>query len=337
MKRFMAWLLSAVLILSLVGAYAEEPSFSFDHLSQLEWSFSSGAGAWSTDIRFNPDGTFSGEFHDSEMGDAADAYPDGTIYLCTFTGRMTLIEPLDEYSWRVRVDELEPDEQEAETIADGVRYVKAEPYGLSVGDEMRLYRPGTPVHLLSEEMRMWTHVQDMEDPPLELQDWFLCSEANDSGFLSWEPLEPAGIANPWLDMTADELFAVSGLSFAVPEGAENVLFRYLPSESLAEMQFTLQGCEYCARVQPADPQDGPTLNISGMYFAWDREEPVRIGHCDGTHCFARTGSTERVELCQWYDAAPGLAYAVSVYATDDSTTDLLAMAEQVFFPAQGDI
>ena len=59
----------------------------------------------------------------------------------------------------------------------------SETYGLSQGDEMVLYAPGTPVDVLPEEMIFWTHVMDRENPPAELENWFLMSEANASGFV----------------------------------------------------------------------------------------------------------------------------------------------------------
>jgi len=151
-----------------------------------------------------------------------------------------------------------------------------------------------------------------------------------------DTLQGTQIANPWVDLTKDELEQASGVSFGMPDGAENVIYRWLESESLAEMQFTLDGDEYCARIQPAALEEGELLNISGMYFAWENEEEVTIGHCKGTIGQAQTGSEEFVELCQWYDVAPGLMYALSVYTTDLDGLDLAAVAEMVYIPMQGE-
>ena len=38
----------------------------------VEFLFMSGAGAWSTQLSLNRDGSFTGVFHDSEMGDRAE-------------------------------------------------------------------------------------------------------------------------------------------------------------------------------------------------------------------------------------------------------------------------
>ncbi len=146
----------------------------------------------------------------------------------------------------------------------------------------------------------------------------------------------AEIANPWEDMTAEQLTEASGLSFGVLEGAENVIYRYLPSQGLAEMQFTWNNGEYCARIQPAALQEGELLDISGMYFDWENVEAVNILHCNGTIGQAQTGSEDWVELCMWYDAVPGLMYSLSVSTTDLDGLDLTALAEQVYLPVQAD-
>ena len=73
------------------GSVPEKEDELFAHFEGMEWSFCSGAGAWSTDLQIRPDGTFTGQFHDSEMGESAEAYPDGTVYICEFSGRFSVV------------------------------------------------------------------------------------------------------------------------------------------------------------------------------------------------------------------------------------------------------
>ena len=155
----------------------------FETLAGLEWSYCSGAGAWSSDMTIQADGSFICEYHDSDMGDSADAYPNGTLYFATFRGRMSMAEQADENTWRIRVDELCKDPGEEE-ILDGIRYVPADSCGLSEGDIMTLYAPGTPADVLSEEMQFWAQIMYQENPDV-LENWFLGSEANDSGFVGY--------------------------------------------------------------------------------------------------------------------------------------------------------
>ena len=293
MKKVMVWVLSLILILSAVGAYAGNAEPFFEQFAGMAWSFCSGVGGWSTDLEIQSDGSFNGTFHDSELGDTGELFPYGTIYGCSFSGRMSLVEQVDENAWKIRVDALSMDEgQLEEAIEDGIRYVTVEPYGISEGDEMLLYRPGTPVSVLSEGMQFWAHVVYNEDTRLE--DWFLGSEANDSGFVGFRIEAGFTLENPWVDMTAEQLAQVSGVSFGLPEGAENVVYRWLESEGLAEMQFTLEdtGDEFCARIQPAALQEGELMNIADMYFDWENEEEVSVGDCYGTIGQAQTGSED---------------------------------------------
>ena len=337
MRKWLIGLLSLTLILSAAGACAESGEPVLETMAGLEWSFSSGVGAWSSELRIQPDGSFAGEYHDSEMGETGDNYPDGTVYGCLFHGKFSLAGQADEYSWKIRVDSLTMDEgQVKEAIEDGVRYVTAQPYGLSEGDEMLLYRPGTPVKVLSEEQLFWAHVLEQENPPEALETWFLSSKNNESGFVGLPPYEPA-LANPWEDLSAKELEERSGLTFHVPEGAENVIYRWLENEKLAEMQFTINEDEFTARLQPADLKEGEFLEISGMYFAWDNVEEVTVHHCKGTIGQAQCGTEDWVERVLWYDAAPGIAGCLSVYTKDLNGLDLAALAEQVYLPVQGDV
>ena len=334
MKRIMAMILGLALCLGAMSACAEGEPLTFDSLAGLEWYFSSGVGGWSTDMRISADGAFSGEFHDSEMGEMADEYPNGSVYYCAFSGQMSILNQVDDHAWKIGIDsvtlEAAPGHEE---IADGVRYVTSELYGLTEGDEMLLYLPGTPVDVLTEDMRFWAHLLDEEEMPSVLENWFLYSEKSESGFVGYAP-EEEEIANPWTDMTQEALQQASGLTFNLPEGAENVCYRWLEADALAEMQFTMDGDEYCARIQPAELEDGELMNISGMYFEWEHEEDVTIDHCHGTLGLAKTGSEDWVELCLWYDPVPGLMYALSVYTTDPDGLDLTAVAGMVYAPVQ---
>ena len=190
MKKTIAVILSLVLLCAALSCWAETSVIST--MAGLNWSFSSGAGAWSTDLQIQEDGSFTGEFHDSDMGDCTDEYPDGTVSFCSFSGQLSLVSQVDEKTWEIRIDELHTEAAE-ESIEDGVRYIPSEPYGLTEGDVMVLYAPGTPLSVLSEDQQFWyqAHIVDFENPPEELELWFLSSVEHDSGFAGY-PQESAG-------------------------------------------------------------------------------------------------------------------------------------------------
>ena len=49
-----------------------------------EFYFSSGAGAWRTELFLQDDGSFNGQYSDSDMGSMGEEYPNGTVYICEF-------------------------------------------------------------------------------------------------------------------------------------------------------------------------------------------------------------------------------------------------------------
>lgn len=117
----------------------------------------SGVGAWTNTLYLNGDGTFTGLYTDSDMGETGDLYPNGTVYSCSYSGKFTDVEKIDDYSYVMKLNELTVDpNQEAETIGeDGIRYVLSEPYGLTGGTDFMLYLPDTPTSGLSDEFLSW--------------------------------------------------------------------------------------------------------------------------------------------------------------------------------------
>ena len=121
-----------------------------------EFTFSSGAGGWGTFLTLNPDGSFQGSYHDSEMGDSGEGYPNGSVYVCEFQGRFEAITQINETTYSMTLTELTTKtENGKEWIEDEIRYIASEPYGLEAGRTFLLYTPETPVDGLSEEFLSW--------------------------------------------------------------------------------------------------------------------------------------------------------------------------------------
>lgn len=77
--------------------------FQFSDLSDRVFYFSSGAGAWFTELRIRGDGSFEGHYQDADMGDAGDDYPNGTLYYCDFYGTFDQLEKLDDFTYKMRL------------------------------------------------------------------------------------------------------------------------------------------------------------------------------------------------------------------------------------------
>ncbi len=182
MKRIFALVLIGMMMLAALAAAEPAQAPTFEDFAGLEWMFTSGAGAWYTTLEIGADGTFTGSFHDSEMGDAGDDFPYGSVYGCLFHGRMTMGEQVNAYTWSVHVDELELDEDQVpEAIEEGIRYVTSEPYGIKAGIDMQLYLPGTPVSELPEDFLFWAHLIGEEAEALPY--YGLYDVEGDAGFV----------------------------------------------------------------------------------------------------------------------------------------------------------
>lgn len=133
----------------------KEGSLPSDFLGK-NFVFASGAGAWGTVITLNEDGSFEGSFHDSNMGEIGDGYPNGTVYICEFKGKFTDIKPVEEGIWSMRLESLETEgEPGTEEIKDGVLFVTAEPYGMDGGENYLALLPGASTAMLGEESWPW--------------------------------------------------------------------------------------------------------------------------------------------------------------------------------------
>lgn len=157
MKNIKIRLTALLLALLLLFSTASAAGFSFKELKNIDFTFSSGVGGWSTDLAIAEDGSFIGFFHDSEMGESGAGYPNGSVYLCTFGGVFQIGRQLSSTSYEVKLVSFD-----VETIAgdelgieDGIRYVGGVPYGLENARDLVLYLPGTPVSDLSQEFVSW--------------------------------------------------------------------------------------------------------------------------------------------------------------------------------------
>ena len=133
-----------------------EDEFSYSRMKNLEFSFLSGAGGWSTELYIKEDGSFHGIYHDSEMGDVGEQNPNGTMVYCEFRGKFGALTKVNERTYKTTIDSLsythKPGTKE---IIDGVRYEYSEVYGLEKAEDIIFYLPGTKTKDLPEEYLSW--------------------------------------------------------------------------------------------------------------------------------------------------------------------------------------
>lgn len=122
------------------------------------FDFSSGAGAWGTHIDIENDGSFVGQYHDTEMGDAGEDNPNGTVFICNFSGKFSNPEQIGEYTYSMKLEWLETDGNLGDTyIEDGIMYINSEPYGFDDADEFIIYVPGIQISDLPEGFVLWLY------------------------------------------------------------------------------------------------------------------------------------------------------------------------------------
>lgn len=137
-------------------ALGEASTITMPFAQETAWVFSSGAGAWATNLVIEPDGTFTGNFADADMGDMGADYPHGTYYTCYFSGKLSDPVQVDTLRYEMIVERLNCDtEPDTVWFEDGVRYISTLPYGLFQGDVLTLYDSGASVSLMTDKEISW--------------------------------------------------------------------------------------------------------------------------------------------------------------------------------------
>lgn len=149
----------------------------------IDMIFSSGAGGWSTTLTLSQDGSFTGAFSDSEMGERDEnEYPNGTVYVCNFSGKFKDIKKVNDYTYSMTLDSVKVSEDE-EKIEDGIRYKVGEPSGMDSGTEIYFYTPDAPVSELPEAFLSWW--QESADGSATLDCYAIYNKSADSGFFEY--------------------------------------------------------------------------------------------------------------------------------------------------------
>jgi len=186
MKKLVALMIMALLM---VGIASAEEADLFSQIQGKTFEFCSGAGGWSTELTVGENGTFTGNYHDSEMGETGEGYPDGTMYGCTFHGQFSEPEKIDEYRWTVKISTALDEGQGQEKIEDNVRYVTSAPYGVEKATTVTFFLPGLPVAQLPEEFIPWTYLYENARKETEISYYAFWNEEEGAGFLCYPATE----------------------------------------------------------------------------------------------------------------------------------------------------
>lgn len=152
-----------------------------------DFVFSSGAGAWSTELTLESDGSFTGYYHDSNMGDTGVGYEDGTVYICNFTGKFTTPEQINEYTYTMRLADIQIEGTPGEEYLDNdQRFIYSEPYGFDNAEEFFIYLPGAPISELPEGFTGWLRSSMNPDEEDILPCYGIYNAGGEEGFVAYE-------------------------------------------------------------------------------------------------------------------------------------------------------
>lgn len=149
----------------------------------LDMSFNSGAGGWSTELHLCADGSFTGEYHDSDMGDIGEGYPNGTVYVSSFSGNFTDLQKIDDTTYKMTLGGWEQIPVDT-GIIDGILYVQSDAVGIKGGEEFCFYTPEAVTAQFSEEYLSWWPGRYSDPAPDTLTVYGLRNVNEETGFFS---------------------------------------------------------------------------------------------------------------------------------------------------------
>lgn len=233
------------------SADAEDSSI-FADMANYQFEYASGAGAWSTDLTVDADGSFTGLYHASEMGDSGDGYPDGTVYVCNFTGKFASPEQVDEHTYKTHIESITSEKEEGtEELANNMRYVYSTPAGLSDAEDIYIYTPGAVIADLPEGYQAW--IQFASEGETTLSYYGIYNKKGGAGFYSYDnsefgheekSLSDVGISDvetyiPAESAIGQELAKVEEKATAIDKKLENEDLTQTEMDELAEQQYKL--------------------------------------------------------------------------------------------------
>ena len=130
-----------------------------------------------------------------------------------------------------------------------------------------------------------------------------------------------GIANPWTDLSLQEIEERFGTTVAVPEGAENVHCMMMEEDGLGEIDFDYMGRSCTYRMKKTDLEE----DISGMYYEWNTVETVLLHDCNATYQTC-TEEGDLIELATWYDDDGKMMYSLSTVGEQAEGYDIWDVA-----------
>lgn len=151
-----------------------------------------------------------------------------------------------------------------------------------------------------------------------------------------EEAENTQLANPWTDSDRQGVLEATGFDMAAPEGASDVSYSYMAEDGLAQMTYILDGNDWTYRILSA----AELTDISGLSVEWSYQGDATVAGLEGkdyAYGDINADNSDHYQMIQWYDAAAGVTYSLSVYSLHDlGGMDIQVFAESIYQPLQGE-
>ncbi len=133
----------------------ENPSDDFSG----KYIFASGAGSWGNVLNLNSDGSFEGNFSDTDTVSSTDEQPYNVFnYHCKYSGKFEIEKGDNDYTYHLTLTEFVTEKPIGEEWAeDKIKYVVTQPRGIEDCKEFVLYTPDAPIDELPEEFLSWCY------------------------------------------------------------------------------------------------------------------------------------------------------------------------------------
>lgn len=188
MKKFLATIFIFIMAFTLFACENTNTGtkkFPFSDFENLEFMFTSGAGAWRTVLTIEEDGSFFGDFFDAEMGA-------GKCYQSSFSGKFTEPVKVNDYTYSFTITSLDYEKEVGtEEQKEDYLYIYSDAYGIANAEELLIYLPEAPLSELPEDYKNWVTYQISlnGEGATELGFYGLYNSTTQCGFYSYDIVE----------------------------------------------------------------------------------------------------------------------------------------------------
>lgn len=135
--------------------FADNEKLTYEDLEGKEFWFYSGAGGWGTSLKIHGDGSFIGNYEDSDAD---------SVSKCDFSGRFTNLRKTGPYEYTMKCTDLKFERKPGtEERVKGRMVYYSDPYGFDDAEEFKVYLPGKKVNELADGFLSWSHEEAASD------------------------------------------------------------------------------------------------------------------------------------------------------------------------------